>query len=139
MTAQQKQVAADLASGKLIEAKTKEEREQEAQEETCGQQGKRKNKGADKSKMNGDKLAPELQTIMMFGKLGISPPVKQDELEAIIKQITEIQEALQGKGRLEQMEAKAELLKDDELLKSEDYLALSEKHKNQNEETVKRL
>jgi len=37
------------------------------------------------------------------------------------------------------MEAKAELLKDDELLKSEDYLALSEKHKNQNEETVKRL
>jgi len=30
MTAQQKQVAADLASGKLIEATTKEEREQEA-------------------------------------------------------------------------------------------------------------
>jgi len=35
--------------------------------------------------MNGDKLTPELQTIMMFGKLGISPPVKQDELEAIIR------------------------------------------------------
>jgi ribulose 1,5-bisphosphate carboxylase large subunit-like protein len=37
------------------------------------------------------------------------------------------------------MEAKAELLKDDELLKSEEYLAFSEKHKNQNEETLKRL
>lgn len=99
----------------------------------------RKNKGVDKSKANSDKLAPELQTIMMFGKLGVSPPVKKDELEATIKHITEIEEALQVKGRLEQIEAKAELLKDEEILKSEEYLNLAEKHKNQNEETLKRL
>lgn len=76
---------------------------------------------------------------MMFGKLGVSPPVKREEMEPLIKHITEIQEALQGKGRLEQLDAKAELLKDDELLKSEEYLTLSEKYKNQNEETLKRL
>jgi hypothetical protein len=76
---------------------------------------------------------------MMFGKLGVSPPVKREELEAIIKTITEIMEALQTKGRLEQIEAKAELLKDEEILKSEEYLALSENYKNQNEETLKRL
>jgi len=49
---------------------------------------------------------------MMFGKLGVSPPVKREELEAVIKTITEIMEALQTKGRLEQIEAKAELFKD---------------------------
>jgi hypothetical protein len=76
---------------------------------------------------------------MMFGKLGVSPPVKREELEAVIKTITEIMEALQTKGRLEQIEAKAELLKDEETLKSEEYLALSENYKNQNEETLKRL
>lgn len=138
MTAQQKQVAADIASGKLIEGLSKEERDQEL----AGgdpQQKKPKNKGVDKSKVASDKLAPELQTIMMFGKLGVSPPVKREELEAIIKTITEIMEALQTKGRLEQIEAKAELLKDEEILKSEEYLALSENYKNQNEETLKRL
>lgn len=76
---------------------------------------------------------------MMFGKLGVSPPVKREELETVIKTITEIMEALQTKGRLEQIEAKAELLKDEEILKSEEYLALSENYKNQNEETLKRL
>lgn len=76
---------------------------------------------------------------MMFGKLGVSPPVKREELEAVIKTITEIMEALQTKGRLEQIEAKAELFKDEETLKSEKYLALSENYKNQNEETLKRL
>jgi hypothetical protein len=76
---------------------------------------------------------------MMFGKLGVSPPVKREELEAVIKTITEIMEALQTKGRLEQIEAKAELLKDEATLKSEEYLALSENYKNQNEETLKRL
>jgi hypothetical protein len=98
----------------LIEGTTKEQRDQ--QDGELAQKDKRKNKGVDKSQANGDKLAPELQTIMMFGKLGVSPPVKRDELESIIKQITEIEEALQAKGRLEQIEAKAELLKDDELL-----------------------
>lgn len=65
--------------------------------------------------------------------------MKREELETVIKTITEIMEALQTKGRLEQIEAKAELLKDEEILKSEEYLALSENYKNQNEETLKRL
>jgi len=84
----------------LIEGTTKEQRDQEDQLAE-GVQGKRKNKGQDKSKAANGNLAPELQTIMMFGKLGVSPPVKREEMESIIKHITEIEEALQGKGRLE--------------------------------------
>jgi len=75
----------------------------------------------------------------MFGRVGISPPVSRAELETTYQQIAEIREALVTKGRLEQLDAKSELMKDKDLLKSEEYLALSERHKNQNEETLKRL
>jgi hypothetical protein len=40
---------------------------------------------------------------------------------------------------MEQIEGKAKLLNKKELLQTEEYLALSERHKNQNEETLKRL
>lgn len=83
MTPQQKQAAADIASGKLIEGISKEQRENEENE--TGQQGKRNKKESNKAKPASDKLTPELDTIMMFGRLGLSPPVKKDELENIIK------------------------------------------------------
>lgn len=76
---------------------------------------------------------------MKFGRIGISPPVERSELPNTAAQVKEIHDALQVIGRIEQFEAKSKLLKDALLLKSEEYLALAERHKNQNEETLKRL
>jgi hypothetical protein len=77
--------------------------------------------------------------IMKFGALGISPPMQRSELAETGKQIAGILDALAVTGQMEQEEGRARLTKDESVLSGENYIALVKRHKNQNEETLKRL
>lgn len=84
-------------------------------------------------------MTPDYHTIMKFGRIGVSPPAEQSELETTAEQVSAIKSGLETLGRMEQLEGKAKVLNNNKLLQSEDYLAMQEKNKNQNEETLKRL
>ena len=84
-------------------------------------------------------MTPDYHTIMSFGRIGVSPPAEQSELDTTAEQVSAIKFGLETLGRMEQIEGKAKVLKNNKLLQSEEYLELQEKNKNQNEETLKRL
>lgn len=69
-------------------------------------------------------MTPDYNTIMKFGRIGVSPPAEQSELEATAEQVAEIKSGLETIGRMEQIEGKAKVLNNKKLLQSEEYLAL---------------
>ena len=59
--------------------------------------------------------------IKKFSKLGLSPPIDQDQLPKTQEQLQQLRDGLKVKGNLEMCEAKAKLLKYETWVQGEDY------------------
>ena len=46
-------------------------------------------------------MTPDYHTIMKFGRIGVSPPAEQSELEAVVTQVADIKTGLETAGRME--------------------------------------
>jgi len=65
-------------------------------------QGKTNKKSKKGSAVNANgSMTPDYHTIMKFGKIGVSPPAEQSELEATADQVSGIKSGLETLGRME--------------------------------------
>lgn len=133
-----------VTKNKLIQGEYKKDREDKEfiyAQGASKQQGKRTNKKPAKPEDSDPdpSLNLDLNMIMKFGRLGFSPPVKRSELASCAEQIKDVLEALLLLGKIEQAEGKSRLTGDKSYIENEEYLALAKRHKDQNEETLKRL
>lgn len=71
--------------------------------------------------------------INKYSSLGLAPPTNTDELPEKQTQVTSLRDALNLKGKKEQIEGKAHFKHDQSLLESEEYLEVVEKLKNVDE------
>ena len=69
-------------------------------------------------------------TILLFGKIEVSPPTDYDQLEGTQNMLTNLRDALKLRGLKEQIEGKARITKDSTLLQDETFLAAKEKLEN---------
>lgn len=86
-----------VTKNKLILGEYKKDREEKEfiyAQSASKQQGKRTNKKPTKPEDADPNLNLDLNMIMKFGRLGLSPPVKRSELAACADQIKDILEAL---------------------------------------------
>ena len=68
-----------------------------------------------------DEIQLDYETVQRFGKLSIPPPVEVDDCEKTQQLITDLRDALRAHGKLEQTEAKARFLHNDELTNTDEY------------------
>ena len=73
-------------------------------------------------------LVLDYETVQKFGRLSIPPPVEVDDCEKTQQLVTDLREALRTKGKLEQTEAKARFLHNEELTKTEEYLEMNKRY-----------
>jgi hypothetical protein len=85
-------------------------------------QGKKKRDGPSQFYYEDDsRLNLDYVLIKKFSKLGLSPPIDQDQLPKTQEQLQRLRDALKVKGELEKCEAKAKLLKEESWVQGEKY------------------
>lgn len=97
----QKEHQERLEKAKLIESKSKQEREEEGfvQLGASKQQGRRDKKDRKTgTTADGAQMSLDYHMIMKFARLGISPPVQKTELGAAGDQVATIRDAMEALG-----------------------------------------
>ena len=88
-----------------------------------GKKGKKPRDGPSQFYYEDDnRLNLDYALIQKFAAIGIPPPVEAKDLEKTQRMITDLRDALQCKGKLEQTEGKAKFLRDDSYIKTDEYV-----------------
>lgn len=106
---------------KLQEAAGKKYREEESNEYSAlashGKKNSRKREGPSKMyDVDPNAIEIDYSVIKKFALLGVAPPVSKDMMDKSEKELIELREMMQLKGKMEQAEGKARFLKDDSFI-----------------------
>lgn len=69
----------------------------------------------------------DYSVIKKFAILGVAPPTSLDTMEKSEKELIELRDMMQLKGKMEQAEGKARFLKDDSFIQSDEYKSSKDK------------